>query len=155
MVHQYANLVSMQQTLVRIQLYPNEFIQSYAVDVQISVAVAECSKTWMSPVSRVLFETVSYPSFTWSHLMCLSLSYLNQMVCYSDPSTMVPGIWKADQNSNGGLNTDPLSKWWFEYQATMVLGIWMANHLSNEEVKWSNKSPWSEYRTSLLFKSPL
>ena len=33
---------------------------------------------------------------------------------------MVPGIWRANQYSNGGLNADLLTKWWSEYQTTMV-----------------------------------
>ena len=64
------------------------------------------------------------------------------------PNTMVPGILFAEWYSNSGLNTNPLTKWWFEYQTTMILGIWIT-------IQQGNNLPRSEYQTSLLFRFPL
>ena len=62
------------------------------------------------------------------------------------PCTTVPGIWIANRYSFGGLNTCWWTKWWSDYQTFMIPGIWL---------RQANKFPWSEYRTSSLFRPPL
>ena len=67
------------------------------------------------------------------------------------PGKMVPGIWIADQYSNGGLNTHLLTKW-SEYQTIMVLGIWIANHLMIEQIPMIWIQIWLAIQISTVIK---
>ena len=64
--------------------------------------------------------------------------FVNQIVRYSD----------ARYNVNGHLNSEPVFKWWSEY--------WIFMNWAPEwrTIQLANKSSLSEFRTSLLFRSP-
>ena len=86
--------------------------------------------------------------FKWSAKSCNFTTWIpdTQTVRLEDSI----GIWIVAWYSNGGLNTGPLNKLWYEYQTTMVPGIWKTNHSTIEQISMI----WIP-NYFVIFRSPL
>ena len=116
------------------------------------------------PKRSTLNMLVQWGSELQTHLN-KELLFVRQWLTIQMPGTMVPGMWRADQYSNGGLKTGPLTKWGSEYETTMVLGIWIANfchlfwdiNIIPDRSSWTLSSNITEKNLGtlrVLFKQP-